>query len=104
MHLRLRNAREIASAVEYLHQRLITHGDLKNLNIMLTSDLIAKVCATIQRLNSAVMLPSIQRLNSAVSMKSSHGAHGTIQWSAPEVLHKASANPFTDMYALGVIR
>jgi serine/threonine-protein kinase len=97
MHLRLRNAREIASAVDYLHQRFITHGDLKSLNIMLTSDLIAKVCdfgAAIQRLNSAMSINS---------MKSTQGAHGTIQWSAPELFHGASANPFTDMYALGVI-
>ena len=94
MHVRLRNAREIASAVEYLHQRLITHGDLKSLNIMLTSDLVAKVCD---------FGAAIQRLNSAMSMKSSHGARGTIQWSAPELLLGASANSFSDMYALGVI-
>jgi serine/threonine protein kinase len=65
MHVRLRNAREIASAVEYLHQRLITHGDLKSLNVMLTSDLIAKVCD---------FGAAIQRLTSAMSMKSSQGA------------------------------
>jgi serine/threonine-protein kinase len=96
MHVRLRNAREISSAVEHLHLRFITHGDLKSLNVMLTSDLIAKVCD---------FGAAIQRLNSAVSMKSSksHGVHGTIQWSAPELFHGASPNPFTDVYALGVI-
>jgi serine/threonine protein kinase len=94
IHVRLRNAREIASAVEYLHQRFITHGDLKSLNVMLTSDLIAKVCD---------FGAAIQRLTSAMSMKSSPGAQGTIQWSAPELFHGASPNPFTDIYALGVI-
>jgi len=96
MHVRLRNAREISSAVEYLHLRFLTHGDLKSLNVMLTSDLIAKVCD---------FGAAIQRLNSAMSMKSSksHGVQGTIQWSAPELFHGSSPNPFTDVYALGVI-
>ena len=96
MHLRLRNAREISSAVEYLHLRFLTHGDLKSLNVMLTSDLIAKVCD---------FGAAIQRLNSAMSMKSNktHTVQGTIQWSAPELFHGSSPNPFTDVYALGVI-
>jgi serine/threonine protein kinase len=93
MHVRLRNAREIASAVEYLHQRLITHGDLKSLNIMLTSDLIAKVCD---------FGAAIQRLNSAMSL-SSQSIQSTIQWSAPELLQGAPPNPATDIYALGVL-
>ena len=93
IHVRLRNAREISSAVEYLHQRFITHGDLKSLNVMLTSDLIAKVCD---------FGAAIQRLNSAMSL-SSHGLQCTVQWSAPELFHGVSPNPFTDMYALGVI-
>ncbi len=75
MHVRLRNAREIASAVEYLHQRFITHGDLKSLNVMLTSDLIAKVC------NFGA---AIQRLTSATSMKSSRGAQVTASLSNTE--------------------
>ncbi len=93
MHVRLRIAREIASAVEYLHQRYITHGDLKSLNVMLTSDLIAKVCD---------FGAAIQRLNSAISM-SSNSAQSTVQWSAPELFQGASPNPSSDMYALGVI-
>jgi serine/threonine protein kinase len=93
MHVRLRNAREIASAVEYLHQRFITHGDLKSLNVMLTSDLIAKVCD---------FGAAIQRLNSAMSL-SSQSTQSTIQWSAPELLQGAPPNPATDVYALGVI-
>ncbi len=65
---------------------------------MLTSDLIAKICD---------FGAAIQYLNSAMSMKSSPGVlpQGTIQWSAPELLNGATktANPSTDMYALGVI-
>ncbi len=83
LHVRLRNAREIASAVDYLHRRFITHGDLKSLNVMLTSDLIAKICD---------FGAAIQRLNSAVSMVSSPSAQGTIQWSAPELFQAVSAN------------
>jgi serine/threonine protein kinase len=94
LHVRLRNAREIASAVQYLHQRFITHGDLKSLNVMLTSDLIAKICD---------FGAAIQRLNSAMSMKSSHSVQSTIQWCAPELFENVPPNPSTDMYALGVI-
>jgi serine/threonine protein kinase len=94
MHVRLRNAREVASAVQYLHQRFITHGDLKSLNVMLTSDFIAKICD---------FGAAIQRLNSAMSMKSSHSMQSTIQWCAPEIFENVPPNPTTDMYALGVI-
>ena len=94
VHVRLRNAREIASSVDYLHGRRITHGDLKSLNVMLTADLIAKICD---------FGAAIQRLNSVVSVKSSAAVQGTIQWSAPELFHGTTANYFTDMYAVGVI-
>ena len=94
LHVRLRNAREIASAVDYLHSRFITHGDLKSLNVMLTSDLIAKICD---------FGAAIQRLNSVISVKSSAAAQGTIQWSAPELFHGVTANYCTDVYAIGVI-
>jgi serine/threonine protein kinase len=93
-HVRLRIAREIASAVEYLHQRYITHGDLKSLNVMLTSDLIAKLCD---------FGAAIQRLHSAMSIKSSHRVQSTVQWCAPELFKGAPPNPSTDVYALGVI-
>ena len=69
VHVRLRNAREIASSVDYLHGRRITHGDLKSLNVMLTADLIAKICD---------FGAAIQRLNSVVSVKSSAAVQGTI--------------------------
>ena len=93
-HVRLRNAREIASFVDYLHQRHITHGDLKSLNVMLTADLIAKICD---------FGAAIQRLNSVVSTRSSAAVQGTIQWSAPELFHAVAANYCTDVYAIGVI-
>ena len=80
-HVRLRIAREIASAIEFLHKCKITHGDLKSLNVMLTSDLTAKVCD---------FGAAIQRLNSAMSLRSSHIVQGTIQWAAPELFHQAS--------------
>ncbi len=93
-HIRLRNAREIASAVDYLHLRRITHGDLKSLNVMLTADLIAKICD---------FGAAIQRLNSVASVKSSANSLGTIQWSAPELFQGTTPNPSTDIYALGII-
>jgi serine/threonine protein kinase len=97
-HVRLRIAREIASAIEFLHICKISHGDLKSMNVLLTSDFVSKICD---------FGAAIQRLNSTAIMGSKAGAAATLQYtlhySAPELLVGSAANSKTDMYAFGII-
>lgn len=95
-HVRLRNAREIAGAVDYLHRCRIIHGDLKSLNVLLTSDFSSKVCD----FGSAS-----QKLHTSSSISSSPGVsvQNTVPWSSPELLKGERANYQSDMYALGII-
>jgi serine/threonine protein kinase len=97
-HVRLRIAREIASAIEYLHRCKIAHGDLKSMNVLLTSDLVSKICdfgAAIQRLASTASLGS--KTDTAATLQF------TLHYSAPELLRGSAANSKTDMYAFGII-
>jgi serine/threonine protein kinase len=96
--VRLRIAREIASAIEYLHRCKISHGDLKSMNVLLTSDFISKICdfgAAIQRLSTTAILSS--KTNATATLQF------TLHYSAPELLLGAAANAKTDMYAFGII-
>jgi serine/threonine protein kinase len=97
-HVRLRIAREIAGAVDYLHRCRIVHGDLKSLNVLLTSDYSAKVCD----FGSAT-----QKLHTTSSIGSSKapdfGNQSTVPWSSPEILDCQPANCESDIYALGII-
>jgi serine/threonine protein kinase len=91
-HVRLRIAREIASAIEFLHRCKISHGDLKSMNVLLTSDFVSKICdfgAAIQRLSTTT--------DSAATLQY------TLHYSAPEILKGTAANPRTDIYAFGII-
>jgi serine/threonine protein kinase len=97
-HVRLRIAREIASAIEYLHRCKIAHGDLKSMNVLLTSDLVSKICdfgAAIQRMNSTANLGSKSDASATLQY--------TLHYSAPELLRGSPANSKTDMYAFGII-
>lgn len=93
-YVRLKIAREIAAAVDYLHRCRIIHGDMKSLNVLLTSDFSAKVCD----FGSA-----IQKLQFSSIISTSSPVQRTVPWSAPELLTGGRATPQSDMYAVGVI-
>jgi serine/threonine protein kinase len=98
LHVRLRIAREIASAIEYLHRCQIYHGDLKSLNVLLTSDLVSKICdfgAAIQRLNTIATQSS--RTDHAASLQL------TPLYCAPELFQGEKPNAKSDIYAFGMI-
>ncbi len=98
--VRLRIAREIASAIEYLHLCNISHGDLKSMNVLLTSDFIAKICdfgAAIQRLNTTMTHRNSKSDASAPTLQY------TLHYSAPELLQGIAADTKSDIYAFGII-
>jgi len=83
---------ETALGVQYLHEREIVHGDLKCDNIVVGSDLKAKL--------TDFGLSSVTHQVGAASVQIS----GAVQWVAPECLgvdHKP-ATPESDVYSLGM--
>ena len=118
-HVRLRIAREIASAIEYLHRCKISHGDLKSMNVLLTSDFISKIGdfgAAIQRLSTTMTMgsktdasatlqyvPPFPQWATVCRTVGNTLRRYTLHWSAPEILRGLAANAKTDMYAFGII-
>jgi serine/threonine protein kinase len=94
--VRLSIARNVADGLEYLHSRGIVHRDIKSLNILLTSDMRAKLCdfglATLQTLTA-----------SARTTTGGGGAAGTYPYFAPELFHGAKSSEKSDIYAFGVV-
>ena len=96
-HVRLRIAREIAGAVDYLHRCRTTHGDLKSLNVLLTSEYSAKVC------DFGSASQKLLTTSNSYSKQPMASNQSTVPWSSPEILRGELANYQSDMYALGII-
>ncbi|KIO16809.1 hypothetical protein M407DRAFT_62296, partial [Tulasnella calospora MUT 4182] len=82
--------RDVTRGVEYLHTRNppIIHGDLKSINILVTS----KCCAVITDFGSA------RRLT-----KKDPGTQYTLRWAAPELLMDDEPGLWSDIWSLGWI-
>lgn len=97
---RLRFARQVAVGVDHLHSREppfgpIVHGDLKGANVLLdrdSTDARAVICDF-----------GMSKVRSSSRGSTLGGGSGTLQWSAPEVLH-AGGHPTTasDIFSLGM--
>ncbi len=86
----MRVTTQIASALDYLHQRGIVHRDLKPGNILFDADNNAYLCDF-----------GIARL---VDQEGRAGAvAGTREYRAPEVAAGQPATPASDIYALGMV-
>jgi len=94
---RLRMSREIASALQYLHQRPegggMLHRDLRTMNVVVTKDWTAKVTDV-----------GMSRFADQVSSRSA-GTMGrsNIRWMPPEILHRQPFTKASDVYGLGTI-
>jgi serine/threonine protein kinase len=90
--------RSVCSAVQYAHQRLVVHRDIKPNNILVTADGIPKLLdfgiATI--LNPETFSPESERTETALRIM-------TPQFASPEQLQGQVITTATDVYSLGVV-
>ena len=91
--VRIRWARDIAKAMNYLHSRvpLIVHRDLKSLNILLDQSGSVKLCDF-----------GMARTKEHTYIATKH-ISGSPSWMAPEVLRGDDFNELSDIYAFGVV-
>ena len=83
-------ALQIAKGMQHLHSENVVHRDLKSTNILLTSDLVAKVCD----FGTARIL----------AKTSTTEQRGTCAWMAPEI-HEGSKpiNKMCDVFSYGMV-
>ena len=91
--VRVRWARDIAKAMNYLHSRVppIVHRDLKSLNILIDQSGNVKLCDF-----------GMARTKEHTYIATKHIA-GSPSWMAPEVLRGDDFNELSDIYAFGVV-
>jgi hypothetical protein len=91
--VRIRWARDIAKAMNYLHSRVppIVHRDLKSLNILLDQSGSVKLCDF-----------GMARTKEHTYIATKH-ISGSPSWMAPEVLRGDDFNELSDIYAFGVV-
>lgn len=84
---------DAVSGLHHLHQRDITHRDLKSLNILLDLSYRAKLADF-----------GLTTLKTSSASSTTAGFKGTVQWSAPELFEPdAEANPTSDIYSFGMV-
>ena len=88
LHLAL----SIVRGVEYLHQHMIVHGDIKPHNILVSNDMTsAKVCDF-----------GLSRVKVSTGVTHVGAVPGTMQYMAPEsILHGVKSNFQTDIWSTG---
>ncbi|CAE7167718.1 unnamed protein product [Rhizoctonia solani] len=88
---------QVASGLDYMHRRGKVHGDLKAVNVVVSSDGIAKL----SHLDSSIMSEG----SCLVFHSNSTSWPGTFRWTAPEILLEEiqQKTTQTDVYALGMV-
>ncbi|KAJ3567067.1 hypothetical protein NP233_g6605 [Leucocoprinus birnbaumii] len=78
---------DVIAGLEYLHDRNIIHGDLKGVNVLVTSS--KRACITDFGLSSVLVDKSLTE--STAMTTAIYG--GTYRWVAPELLEETESNP-----------
>ncbi|KAJ6618142.1 kinase-like domain-containing protein [Mycena sp. CBHHK59/15] len=88
---------DIATGLEYLHEKHVVHGDLKAINILVTPS--RRACIADFGLSSVVNAMTLRFTHSTASTRG-----GTTRWQAPELLMGKSLNHFpSDVYAFACV-
>ena len=94
---KLRILRDVATAINFLHQCSIAHGDVKSENVLLFQDSQGNIAAKISDFGFAI-LGGQGHFNFL--------PRGTLLWSAPEVRNRTLRTgeaPFSDIYSYGLL-
>ncbi|KAK1225235.1 hypothetical protein PQX77_011836 [Marasmius sp. AFHP31] len=93
-----RLAKDVAQGLAHLHGLQITHGDIKGVNVLITSD--GNACITDFGLSRVI---DSQRL---AGLSNTSGRQGPARWLAPELMKvgkRAAMSPESDIYAFGCV-
>ncbi|KEP46139.1 tyrosine kinase catalytic domain protein [Rhizoctonia solani 123E] len=94
---RYRLCLDVASGLEYMHSQSTVHGDLKAMNVLVSSDGIAML--------SDFDFSVMSKASSLLFTESSNTRLGSIRWVAPEMLVEEipKRTNESDVYALGMV-
>ncbi|KAL5641780.1 hypothetical protein ACGC1H_002026 [Rhizoctonia solani] len=88
---------DVASGLEYMHSQSTVHGDLKAMNVLVSSDGVAML--------SDFDFSVMSEASSLLFTESSNSRSGSIRWVAPEMLIEETPKRTkeSDVYALGMV-
>lgn len=95
LRVRLRLFRSVCAAVEYAHQRLVIHCDIKPANVLVTAEGVPKLLdfGIARRLAPGACGPDAESLSSGL----------TPEYASPEQVRGQPVTTATDVYALGLL-